>query len=175
MVMRPEPWARARWRRSGPPGTRLVVPTPGGRPFTQALAQSWPPSRGWPSPAAATRASTSGWSSGPPTTGPVSEVSLGDYVLAGGESAVLVMVEAVARLLPGVLGNGESRAIDSHADGLLEGPSYTRPPSWRGHEVPAVLQSGDHAAIARWRRERGAAPHRRPAARPAGRAARPRR
>jgi tRNA (guanine37-N1)-methyltransferase len=84
--------------------------------------------------------------------GPVSEVSLGDYVLAGGESAVLVMVEAATRLLPGVVGNRESVEYDSHADGLLEGPSYTRPATWRGHDVPAVLLSGDHAAIARWRR-----------------------
>jgi tRNA (guanine37-N1)-methyltransferase len=63
------------------------------------------------------------------------------------------MVEAVTRLLPGVVGNRESVELDSHADGLLEGPSYTRPASWRGHEVPPVLLSGDHAAIARWRRE----------------------
>jgi tRNA (guanine37-N1)-methyltransferase len=62
------------------------------------------------------------------------------------------MVEAVTRLLPGVVGNRESVQFDSHADGLLEGPSYTRPASWRGHEVPAVLLSGDHAAIERWRR-----------------------
>jgi tRNA (guanine37-N1)-methyltransferase len=62
------------------------------------------------------------------------------------------MVEAVTRLLPGVVGNRESVELDSHADGLLEGPSYTRPASWRGHDVPPVLLSGDHAAIARWRR-----------------------
>jgi tRNA (guanine37-N1)-methyltransferase len=86
------------------------------------------------------------------SAGPVSEVSIGDYVLAGGESATLVMVEAVTRLIPGVVGNAESVEYDSHADGLLEGPSYTRPASWRGHEVPPVLLSGDHAAIARWRR-----------------------
>jgi tRNA (guanine37-N1)-methyltransferase len=88
----------------------------------------------------------------------VLEVSLGDYVLAGGEVAVLVVVEAVARLLPGVLGNAESHRDDSFAPGgmqaLLEGPVYTRPPVWRGLEVPAVLQSGDHAKIAAWRRER---------------------
>jgi tRNA (guanine37-N1)-methyltransferase len=83
----------------------------------------------------------------------VSEVSIGDYVLAGGEAAVLVMVEAVTRLLPGVVGNAESVQFDSHADGLLEGPAYTRPASWRGHDVPPVLLSGDHAAIARWRAE----------------------
>jgi tRNA (guanine37-N1)-methyltransferase len=89
---------------------------------------------------------------------PVLEVSLGDYVLAGGEVAVLVVVEAVARLLPGVVGNAESVRDDSFAAGdmagLLEGPVYTRPPVWRGRTVPEVLLSGDHAAIARWRRER---------------------
>jgi tRNA (guanine37-N1)-methyltransferase len=88
----------------------------------------------------------------------VVEVSLGDYVLAGGEVAVLVVVEAVARLLPGVLGNAESVRDDSFApggmEGLLEGPVYTRPPVWRGRAVPEVLLSGDHGAIARWRRER---------------------
>jgi len=83
--------------------------------------------------------------------GPVDEVSLGDYVLAGGEVAVLVIVEALARLIPGVLGNSESAADDSYSVGLLEGPSYTRPASWRGYDVPEVLLSGDHAAIATWR------------------------
>jgi tRNA (guanine37-N1)-methyltransferase len=86
----------------------------------------------------------------------VDEVSLGDYVLAGGEAAVLVVVEAVARLLPGVLGNDRSAADDSFgpgAAGLLEAPAYTKPASWRGLEVPDVLLSGNHAAIARWRAE----------------------
>ena len=83
----------------------------------------------------------------------VDEVSVGDYVLIGGEVAVLAIVEAVARLLPGVLGNPASAAQDSFSDGLLEGPAYTRPERWRGLEVPAVLRRGDHAAIARWRRE----------------------
>jgi tRNA (guanine37-N1)-methyltransferase len=90
---------------------------------------------------------------------PVDEVSIGDYVLSGGEPAVLGMVDAVGRLLPGVLGNAESAADDSFGagagpmNGLLEGPSYTRPRVWRGREVPPVLLSGDHAAIARWRRD----------------------
>ena len=83
----------------------------------------------------------------------VRELSIGDYVLAGGEVAVLVMVEAIARMIPGVLGNRESAMDDSHSNGLLEGPSYTRPERWRGLEVPAVLRSGDHAAISRWRRD----------------------
>ncbi|WP_134323105.1 tRNA (guanosine(37)-N1)-methyltransferase TrmD [Cumulibacter soli] len=83
----------------------------------------------------------------------VLEVSIGDYVLAGGEVAVLVMVEAIARLIPGVLGNRDSARFDSHSDGLLEGPSYTRPEQWRGLSVPEVLRSGNHAAIERWRRD----------------------
>jgi tRNA (guanine37-N1)-methyltransferase len=91
---------------------------------------------------------------------PVREITIGDYVLAGGEPAVLVMAEAICRLLPGVLGNAESAADDSFGagsgpmSGLVEGPAYTRPRIWRGHEVPPVLLSGDHGAIARWRRDR---------------------
>ncbi len=87
----------------------------------------------------------------------VEEISLGDYVLSGGEVAVLVIAEAVSRLLPGVLGNENSAADDSFAPGsagLLEAPAYTRPASWRGLDVPDVLLSGNHAAIARWRTQR---------------------
>ncbi|EUA90309.1 tRNA (guanine-N(1)-)-methyltransferase [Mycobacterium ulcerans str. Harvey] len=86
----------------------------------------------------------------------VEEVSIGDYVLPGGESAAVVMIEAVLRLLTGVLGNPASHQEDSFSpelDRLLEGPSYTRPPSWRGLDVPEILLSGDHARIATWRRE----------------------
>jgi tRNA (guanine37-N1)-methyltransferase len=83
----------------------------------------------------------------------VEEVSLGDYVLAGGEVATLVMIEAVVRLLPDVIGNPLSHQDDSHSEGLLEGPSYTRPPVWRGLQVPEILLSGDHAKIAAWRRQ----------------------
>ncbi|MGZ4605442.1 MAG: tRNA (guanosine(37)-N1)-methyltransferase TrmD [Blastococcus sp.] len=151
MVMRPEPWGRAldAVRR---PDTRLVVPTPAGERFTQAMAAQWATEPGLVFACGRYEGidqRVADWAAG---TGPVSEVSIGDYVLAGGESAVLVMVEAVTRLLPGVVGNRESVEFDSHADGLLEGPSYTRPASWRGHDVPPVLLSGDHAAIARWRR-----------------------
>jgi tRNA (guanine37-N1)-methyltransferase len=151
MVMRPEPWARA-LEAVRPPGNRLVVPTPAGERFTQATAAAWAAEPGLVFACGRYEGidqRVADWAAG---SGPVSEVSLGDYVLAGGESAVLVMVEAVTRLLPGVVGNRESVEFDSHADGLLEGPSYTRPASWRGHEVPPVLLSGDHAAIARWRR-----------------------
>jgi tRNA (guanine37-N1)-methyltransferase len=83
----------------------------------------------------------------------VTPVSIGDYVLAGGEAAALVVVEAVARLLPGVLGNAASVVEESHTDGLLEAPAYTRPARWRDLEVPAVLTGGDHARVARWRRD----------------------
>ena len=81
------------------------------------------------------------------------EVSLGDFVLLGGEVAALAILEATARLLPGVLGNEASAADESHADGLLEYPQYTRPEDFRGERVPEILRSGNHAAIARWRRK----------------------
>ncbi len=80
------------------------------------------------------------------------ELSIGDYVLAGGEVAALVVIEAAARLVPGVMGNETSAGDESFADGLLEYPQYTRPPSFRGWEVPEILRSGDHARVARWRR-----------------------
>ena len=80
------------------------------------------------------------------------ELSVGDFVLAGGEAAALVVIDAVARLVPGVMGNEESGADESFASDLLEYPQYTRPAEFRGHEVPEVLRSGDHARIARWRR-----------------------
>jgi tRNA (guanine37-N1)-methyltransferase len=80
-------------------------------------------------------------------------ISLGDYVLNGGEVAALAMIEAIARLIPGVIGNAESLIEESHSNGLLEYPSYTKPASWRGLDVPEVLTSGNHAAIAAWRNE----------------------
>jgi tRNA (guanine37-N1)-methyltransferase len=82
------------------------------------------------------------------------ELSIGDYVLSGGELAALVVIEAVSRFVPGVLGNIESLELESHSTGLLEHPQYTRPAEFRGHRVPDVLLSGDHGAVERWRRER---------------------
>ncbi len=93
------------------------------------------------------------------------EVSIGDVVLAGGEVAALVVIEAVGRLVPGVLGNTESTVDESFADGLLEYPQYTRPASYQGWDVPDVLRSGDHARIAAWRRRAGAAPDAHPSPR----------
>jgi tRNA (guanine37-N1)-methyltransferase len=80
-------------------------------------------------------------------------VSLGDYVLNGGEVAVMAMIEAIGRLIPGVVGNPESLVEESHEDGLLEYPSYTKPASWRGLDVPPVLRSGNHGAISTWRHQ----------------------
>jgi tRNA (guanine37-N1)-methyltransferase len=159
MVMLPEPWGRA-LDELAPPGDaqpRLIVPTPAGARFTQATAA---------------RLATEPWllfACGryegidarvvdyAAQRMPVEEISLGDYVLAGGEAAVLVIAEAVSRLLPGVLGNEQSAADDSFAagpGGLLEAPVYTKPASWRGLDVPEVLMSGNHGAIARWRADR---------------------
>ena len=87
------------------------------------------------------------------TVMPVTIVSLGDYVLNGGEVAVLAMVEAVARLVPGVIGNADSLVEESHEDGLLEYPVFTKPPQWRGRGIPEVLLSGHHGQIVRWRRD----------------------
>ena len=157
MVMKPEPWGLALdavVARGGPSAAPvLVVPTPTGRPFTQALAQELS-GEPWLVFACGRYEGIDGRVVEDARRRlRVEEVSLGDYVLAGGEVAVLVVVEAVARLLPGVLGNRESHEQDSFSAGLLEGPSYTRPACWRDLPVPAVLLSGDHAAVARWRRE----------------------
>ncbi|MEV3977141.1 tRNA (guanosine(37)-N1)-methyltransferase TrmD [Nonomuraea sp. NPDC003560] len=157
MVMKPEVWGEAIDSVIGDGAPRVIVPTPSGRPFTQEMAQELAAepwllfacgryegidSRVMAEYGARLR---------------VDEVSIGDYVLAGGEVAVLVMVEAVGRLLPGVLGNAQSAVDDSFAPGsmqnLVEGPVYTKPPVWRGHEVPSVLLSGHHGKVARWRRD----------------------
>ena len=87
------------------------------------------------------------------TLGEVSLTSIGDYVLNGGEVAAMAMIEAVGRLIPGVVGNPESLIEESHEDGLLEYPSFTKPAAWRGYDVPDVLLSGHHGRVADWRRE----------------------
>ncbi|HEY8788830.1 MAG TPA: tRNA (guanosine(37)-N1)-methyltransferase TrmD [Actinopolymorphaceae bacterium] len=164
MVMKPEPWAAAiagllaRDGDTGPSRPLLVVPTPSGNPFTQRDAEAW---------AARSHlliacgryegidARVVDWARDDLDVD-VAEVSIGDYVLAGGEVAAMVMIEAVTRLLPGVLGNPESLTEESHGDngpGLLEYPVYTKPRDWNGRAVPDVLLSGDHGAVTRWRRD----------------------
>ncbi|MET4048417.1 tRNA (guanosine(37)-N1)-methyltransferase TrmD [Rhodococcus sp. 1163] len=131
----------------------LVVPTPAGVPFTQRTAERWAGERHLVFACGRYEGIDQRVFDDAARRVRVEEVSIGDYVLIGGEAAVLVMSEAVVRLLPGVLGNQQSHQQDSFSDGLLEGPSYTRPVSWRGLEVPDVLLSGDHARIAAWRAE----------------------
>jgi tRNA (guanine37-N1)-methyltransferase len=138
--------------------TLLVVPTPAGRLFTQADAQRWGSESHLVFACGRYEGIDQRVVDDASRRMRVEEVSIGDYVLPGGESATLVMIEAVVRLLPNVLGNPESHQDDSHSvkyRGILEGPSYTRPPSWRGLDVPEVLLSGDHAKVEAWRREQG--------------------
>jgi tRNA (guanine37-N1)-methyltransferase len=141
------------------PPARLVVPAPSGAPFTQELAAAYAAESHLVFACGRYEGIDSRVVADARTRMVVDEVSIGDYVLAGGEAAVAVIVEAVCRLLPGVLGNEQSAADDSFGgaggamSGLLEGPVYTRPRAWRGLEVPDVLLSGHHKAIARWQRD----------------------
>ncbi len=154
MVMRPEPWGEA-LDAVAPAGTRLVVPSPAGVPFTQALAHDLAAEEHLVFACGRYEGIDQRVLDDAGERLRVTEVSLGDYVLFGGEVAVLVILEAVTRLLPGVLGNAESLVEESHAAGLLEAPVYTKPADWRGREVPEILRSGDHGRIARWRRDQG--------------------
>ncbi|MFI6028836.1 tRNA (guanosine(37)-N1)-methyltransferase TrmD [Amycolatopsis magusensis] len=152
MVMKPQIWGDALDQVCGE-HTRLVVPTPAGRPFTQQLAHEYAAEKHLVFACGRYEGIDQRVLTDAARRMPVDEVSIGDYVLVGGEAAVLVMVEAVVRLLPGVLGNARSAEEDSFSDGLLEGPSYTRPEVWRELAVPEVLRSGNHALIDRWRRD----------------------
>ena len=152
MVMRPEPWAAALDAvASGP--AQLVVPSPVGKPFTQADAHELAAAEHLIFACGRYEGIDQRVLEDAAARMPVREVSLGDYVLFGGEVAVIVIMEAITRLLPGVLGNADSLTEESHAAGLLEAPVYTKPAAWREREVPEVLRSGDHGRIARWRRE----------------------
>jgi tRNA (guanine37-N1)-methyltransferase len=171
MVMTPEPWGEAldavlgaAASGDGPPGaalpgTRLVVLSPSGVPFRQETAARYSRLARLVFACGRYEGIDARVIEDARARVAVDEVSIGDYVLSGGEPAALVMIDAVCRLLPGVLGNAASTADDSFGGGtgpmagLLEGPVYTRPRVWRGRAVPAVLTSGDHAAIARWRRD----------------------
>ena len=157
MVMKPEPWGEmldgilAEDDAADEP--LIIFPSPAGEVFTQRMARELAGEQ--------QLIFGCGRYEGPDQRifdeyaerGRLKLVSLGDYVLNGGEVATLAMIEAIARLLPGVVGNPESLVEESHEDGLLEYPSYTKPAVWRGREVPPVLLSGNHAAIAKWRRE----------------------
>jgi tRNA (guanine37-N1)-methyltransferase len=170
MVMKPDVWGDALDEIAGPDGAqpdverpaRLVVPTPSGVPFSQDMAAGYAAEPRLIFACGRYEGIDGRVADEMRTRMPVDEVSIGDYVLAGGEVATLVLVEAVGRLLPGVLGNAYSAGDDSFGGdagpagsmrGLLEGPVYTRPRAWREREVPEVLLSGNHAAIARWRRD----------------------
>lgn len=156
MVMKPTVWGDA-LDEVCPDDALLVVPTPAGVPFTQATAHRWAAEQHLVFACGRYEGIDQRVFDDAARRVRVEEVSIGDYVLIGGEAAVLVMTEAVVRLLPGVLGNQQSHQEDSFSDGLLEGPSYTRPVSWRGLEVPPILLSGDHAKVAAWRREQSLA------------------
>jgi tRNA (guanine37-N1)-methyltransferase len=154
MLMRPEPWGRALDALVPPslsPPPRLILPSPAGRPFNQAWAEELSHEPWLVFGCGRYEGIDARVVDYAAQRMPVDEISLGDYVLAGGEAAVLVIVEAVARLVPGVLGNAESARQESFSAGLLEAPAYTKPASWRGLDVPAVLLSGNHAEIADWR------------------------
>lgn len=153
MVMRPDVWGRA-LDDVLTPDAHLLVPSPAGAPFTQRTAESLAREQHLVVACGRYEGIDARVAEHYAARGRVTEVSLGDYVLNGGEVAALVVVEAVARLLPGVVGNPASLVEESHgAAGLLEYPVYTKPPSWQGHDVPDVLLSGHHARIARWRRD----------------------
>lgn len=155
MVLRPEPWGEA-LDELADPDSRLLVFTPTGRRFDQGLAVELAREEHLLLGCGRYEGIDARVVDYASTRMRVDEVSIGDYVLNGGEAAALVVCEAVVRLLPGVLGNPESLAEESHGvgnDGLLEYPLYTKPPSWRGLDVPEVLFSGHHARIAGWRRE----------------------
>ena len=168
MVMKPEPWGEALDSVDvGPSGATLVVPTPAGRLFTQEVARDLATRDHLVFACGRYEGIDQRVADHAASRFEVLELSVGDYVLNGGEVAALAICEAVARLVPGFMGNPESLTEESHEDGLLEAPVYTKPASWRGLDVPSVLLSGDHGAIARWRHEQRRTPDRRASAGPA--------
>ncbi|MFS0867288.1 tRNA (guanosine(37)-N1)-methyltransferase TrmD [Microbacterium sp. 179-B 1A2 NHS] len=158
MVMKPEPWGDALdgiVAETPDPvaGPVIVFPSPAGELFTQATARELSTEPHVVFGCGRYEGIDERVFAYAATLGRVRLVSLGDYVLNGGEVASMAMIEAIGRLVPGVVGNPESLVEESHEDGLLEYPSYTKPSSWRGYEVPDVLLSGHHGRVAQWRRE----------------------
>jgi len=149
MVMKPEPLAACVEEVcAARPSARVILTTPQGKPFSQSLAEEFAREQ----ELLIICGRYEGIDERIRELFVDDEISLGDFVLTGGELAAMVIVDAVSRLMPGVLGSGESAAGDSFSDGLLEYPQYTRPPEFRGLGVPDVLLSGNHQEIARWRR-----------------------
>lgn len=157
MVMKPEPWGEAldAMEHLNPASMTVVVPTPAGRVLDQDLAYELSTRERLVFACGRYEGIDQRVLDHCSESYELIEVSLGDYVLNGGEVAVLAITEAMVRLIPGVIGNPDSLVEESHAPGhrLLEYPNYTKPPVWRGRQVPPVLLSGNHAAIATWRRE----------------------
>nr|WP_194956568.1 tRNA (guanosine(37)-N1)-methyltransferase TrmD [Aeromicrobium phoceense] len=152
MVMKPEPWGEA-LDTVCTDAAVVIVPSPSGAPFTHAEAVRLSGAEQLVFACGRYEGIDQRVLDHAATRWQVREISLGDFVVNGGEVAALAIIEAVVRLLPGFMGNPESLAEESHADGLLEYPVYTKPASWRGLDVPPILLSGDHGRIADWRRE----------------------
>ncbi|WP_203135375.1 tRNA (guanosine(37)-N1)-methyltransferase TrmD [Microbacterium sp. JZ31] len=152
MVMKPEPWGEALDDILGDDAV-LVVPTPSGEVFRQPLARELAQEAQLVFACGRYEGIDQRVIDHYASVGRVRLVSIGDYVLNGGEVASMAMIEAVTRLIPGFMGNPQSLLEESHEDGLLEYPIYTKPAVWRGLEVPPVLLSGNHGAVAAWRRE----------------------
>ena len=153
--MKPEPWGEALddVTRDAEATPVIVFPSPAGERFTQKIARELSTEEHLVFGCGRYEGIDERVFDYAADLGRVRLLSLGDYVLNGGEVGVMAMVEAIGRLIPGVVGNPESLVEESHEDGLLEYPSFTKPASWRGRDVPPVLLSGNHGAVATWRRE----------------------
>lgn len=151
MVMKPEPWGEAFDHLISDTEPVVIFTTPAGIPFTQQLAGELAGTDHIIFACGRYEGIDQRVIEHTKSKAKVLEVSIGDYVLNGGEVAAMVMIEAITRLIPGFMGNAESIVEESHSDGLLEYPSYTKPSVWRGLDVPPVLLSGHHAEIQKWR------------------------
>lgn len=152
MLMKPEPWGEA-FDEILTEETTVIFTSPAGEVFKQATAEELSKEKHIVFACGRYEGIDQRVVEFAKTKSKVRMISIGDYVLNGGEVAAIAMIEAIVRLIPGVIGNAESLVEESHSDGLLEYPSYTKPSSWRGLDVPEVLLSGNHAAIAAWRKE----------------------
>lgn len=152
MLMKPEPWGEAFDQIIGKDRPVVIFTSPAGKPFNQKLAGELSQRDHLVFACGRYEGIDQRVVDYAGTIAEVHEISIGDYVLNGGEVAAVAMIEAIARLIPGVIGNNESLTEESHNEGLLEAPSYTKPQNWRGLEVPEILLSGHHAEIEKWRK-----------------------